>query len=201
VLAEQNQNGNHCLTLIKGEVKVRSQRKWLILALTIVLILATSLLPVVTTSAYGNNALWQIGLSFNCNNPSLCLTPPFGIGGFWGWIEFDSDGTGDATLTGCSHLSTSLGVLTGADHLQVEITAWTIAPGSAGPATFFITDGTVSFTGVNTRGAPVTVPLSVLGVLDTGVPAAAGHYSFSSLMGFTAPPGVNFQIQVAQLPH
>lgn len=154
-----------------------------------------------TAGAYGPNALWQIGLSFNCNDPSLCLNPPFGIGGFWGWIEFDAAGMGDATLTGCSHLSTSLGVLTGADHLQVQITNWTIGPGSAGPATFFITDGTVTFTGVNTKGAPVTVPLSVLGGLDTGVPAAAGHYSVPSVMGFTPPPGVNFQIQVVQITH
>ena len=130
-----------------------------------------------TANAYGNDALWQIGLSVNCNNPSLCLNPPFGIGGFWGWIEFDSGGMGDATLTGCSHLSSSLGVLTGADYLRLEITDWTIGPGSAGPATFIITDGTVTLTGVNTKGAPVTVPLSALfgGPFDTGVPAAAGR--------------------------
>src|SRR5260221_13371185 len=76
----------------------------------------------ITTQAYGPDALWQIGLSFNCNNRSLCLNPPFGVGGFWGWIEFDPAGMGDATVTGCSHLSSSLGVLTGADHLKIEIT-------------------------------------------------------------------------------
>ncbi len=157
-----------------------------------------------TARAYGNDALWQIGLSFNCNNPSLCLNPPFGIGGFWGWIEFDPEGMGDATLSGCSHLSTSLGVLTGADYLHIEITNWTIASAYPGaPPTFVITDGTVTLAGVRTRGAPVTVPLLALfgGVFDTGVPAAAGHYSFSSLFGFTPPPGVNFQIQVVQLTH
>lgn len=155
-----------------------------------------------TVQAYGNDALWQIGLSVNCNDPSLCLNPPFGVGGFWGWIEFDPNGMGDATLTGCSHLSSSLGVLTGADYLHIEITNWTIAPGSGGPATFIITDGTVTFSGVNTKGAPVTVPLSALGgVFDTGVPAAAGHYSYASLFGFAPPPGVNFQIQVVQLTH
>src|SRR5262249_18465782 len=101
------------------------------------------------------------------------------------------------------HLSSSLGVLTGADHLQIDITGWTIAPGSAGPATFIITDGTVRLTGVNTKGAPVTVPVPVFfgGAFDTGVPAAAGHYSYSSLFGFAPPPGVNFQIQVVQLTH
>jgi hypothetical protein len=156
--------------------------------------------------AYGNDALWQIGLSFNCNDPSLCLTPPFGVGGLWGWIEFDTGGEGDATLAGCTHLSSSLGLLTGADYLRIEITNWTIGPGSAGPATFLITAGTVTFAGVNTKGRPVTVPLSALlppgaTALDLGVPAVAGHYSYSSLFGFTPPPGVNFQIQVVQITH
>lgn len=156
-----------------------------------------------TALAYGNDALWQIGLSFNCNNRDLCLNPPFGVGGVWGWIEFDTGGEGDATLAGCTHLSSSLGLLTGADYLHIEITNWTIAPGSGGPATFIITDGTVTIAGVHTRGAPVTVPLSAVfgGVLDTGVPAVAGHYSYSSLFGFTPPPGVNFQIQVVQITH
>ena len=45
-----------------------------------------------TAQAYGNDALWQIGLSFNCNNQDLCLNPPFGVGGLWGWIEFDTGG-------------------------------------------------------------------------------------------------------------
>ena len=152
-----------------------------------------------TTLAYGNDALWQIGLSFNCNNKDLCLTPPFGIGGLWGWIEFDTGGEGDATLAGCTHLSSNLGLLTGADYLRIEITNWTVGP----MGTFIITDGTVTFAGVNTKGKPVTVPLSAAfgGVLDTGVPAVAGHYSYSSLFGFTPPPGVNFEIQVVQITH
>ncbi len=32
-------------------------------------------------SAYGSGAnhdMWQVGLSFNCNNPSICNTPEFG---------------------------------------------------------------------------------------------------------------------------
>ena len=85
----------------------------------------------------------------------------------------------------------------------MEITNWMIGPGSAGPATFIITDGTVTFAGVNTRGAPVTLPLSAVfgSTVDLGVPAVAGHYSYSSLFGFTPPPGVNFQIQVVAITH
>ena len=49
----------------------------------------------------------------------------------------------------------------------------------------------------------MTFPLLVLfgGAFDTGIPAAAGHYSFQSLFGYAAPPGVNFQIQVVQITH
>src|SRR6266516_2634176 len=62
--------------------------------------------------AYGGGAdhdMWQVGLSFNCNNPSICNTPEFGgTGGLWGWAEFDrsADGTqtwGDAEFAFCFH--------------------------------------------------------------------------------------------------
>src|SRR5262250_511401 len=91
-------------------------------------------------SAYGGGAdhdMWQVGLSFNCNNPAVCGDE---LGGFWGWVEFDrsADGTqtwGDAQLTGCGH--TVGGGFAGAVHSSVEIETWTIEPGSAGPQTFF----------------------------------------------------------------
>ena len=57
--------------------------------------------------AYGGGAshdTWQVGLSFNCNNPSFCGAD--GLGGGWGWVEFDrfADGsiTGDAQTTGAA---------------------------------------------------------------------------------------------------
>src|SRR2546423_13563322 len=62
--------------------------------------------------AYGggaNHDMWQIGFSFNCDNPSICNTPEFGgTGGDWGWAEFDrsADGTktwGDSQSTFCFH--------------------------------------------------------------------------------------------------
>ena len=58
--------------------------------------------------AYGGGAghdTWQVGISDNCNNPSFCGAD--GLGGGWGWVEFDrfADGsiTGDAQTTGCGH--------------------------------------------------------------------------------------------------
>jgi hypothetical protein len=180
--------------MMKTSIFTKTRNALLVLIVVIVLLGAAPS----TALAYGNDALWQIGLSFNCNNKDLCLNPPFGIGGLWGWIEFDNDGQGDATLAGCTHLSSDLGLVTGADYMRIEITNWTVGP----MGTFIITDGTVTFAGVNTKGKPVTVPLSaVFGVLDTGVPAVAGHYSYSSQFGFTPPPGVNFENQVVQITH
>jgi hypothetical protein len=163
------------------------------LAATAVL-LAVAVSPV---GAYGGGAdhdMWQVGLSFNCNNPGFCGSPQ---GGFWGWVEFDrsADGTqtwGNAELTGCAH-TVGGGGFAGAFHLSIDVTSWTIGAGSAGPQTFFASGvGTESF-----RGEKVTAPFSNM---DTGIPAAPGHYSTSEILGFAPPPGVAFQIQVAFRP-
>jgi hypothetical protein len=85
-----------------------------------------------SASAYGGGAghdMWQVGLSFNCNNPDFCGEE---TGGFWGWAEFDrsADGTqtwGDAEFAFCSH--TVGGGFAGAGHESIEIESWTIAPG------------------------------------------------------------------------
>jgi len=145
--------------------------------------------------AYGSNALWQIGISANCNNPGVCGADM--LGGFWGWVEFDADNTGDAAFAGCGHLQgRQLPGSSGAGGFRVDITGWTIAPGSAGPSTFFVTSEVDTFTG---RGGPVTVTIPSEN-FDTGFPAVAGHYSTADVFGFTAP-GVAFQLQVVQLTH
>jgi hypothetical protein len=145
--------------------------------------------------AYGNTALWQIGISGNCDNPAVCGADQ--LGGFWGWVEFDSGNTGDATIAGCGHLQgRQLPGSSGAAGERIDITGWTIAPGSAGPATFFITSEVDTF---YSRGGPVTVTISSEN-FDTNIPAVPGHYSTADVLGFTAP-GVAFQIQVVQLTH
>jgi hypothetical protein len=143
-------------------------------------------------AAYGggaDHAMWQIGLSFNCNNAAACDGDQ---GGFWGWAEFDrsSDGStwGDAELAECFH-----GTVSGNVHISVDAESWTIAPGSAGPQTFFINgQETDSF-----RGTSVTYDVAGL---DTEIPAVPGHYSTDQVLGFDAPPGVAIQIQVAYRP-
>jgi hypothetical protein len=145
--------------------------------------------------AYGNTALWQIGISGNCNNPAVCGADQ--LGGFWGWVEFDAGNTGDATFADCGHLQgRQLPGSSGAEGMRIDITGWTIAPGSAGPATFFVTSEVDT---IYSRGGPVTVTIASEN-FDTGVPAVAGHYSTADVFGFTAP-GVAFQLQVVQLTH
>jgi hypothetical protein len=56
-----------------------------------------------SAGAYGGGAThdtWQIGLSFNCDSPTLCAG---GQGGFWGWVELDRWANGSITgdIKGC----------------------------------------------------------------------------------------------------
>lgn len=152
------------------------------------------LLSATSAGAYGRAAQWQIGLSFNCNNPSICGAQ---LGGFWGWAEFDNDNTADAELTGCQHVIG--GPAGGAQHLSIDATGWTIEPGSAGPRTFFVLSEVDTFTG-RSGGPPVVVTIPSEH-FDTGIAAVAGHYSSQTLFGSAAPPGTNFEIQVVQIPN
>lgn len=129
-------------------------------------------------------------MSYNCNNPSICGAE---LGGFWGWAEFDRspDGSqtwGDAEFAGCGHTLGGGGA--GAGHQRIDITSWTIKPGSAGPQTFYAT-------GIETDFAPGGLKTSVSFTdFDTGFTATPGHYNTTSLFGFSAP-GVAAQMQVA----
>lgn len=178
-------------------------------------IVATASLAAMTAiapaaGAYGGDGamdVWQIGISANCNNPSVCGAE---LGGFWGWVEFDRNpATGatdaDAQLTGCGHMVKAGGPgLAGAGHFSAEATGWVIKAGSAGPQTFWLTGGTNTFTG---HGPPVTVPMTnddgslttPDNPFDTGITAVPGHYGTAEVLGFTAP-GVAFQLQVAFKP-
>jgi hypothetical protein len=169
-------------------------RRFLVLVAAVAAALALSMSP---ANAYGggaNHDMWQIGLSFNCNNPDVCGDE---VGGFWGWVEFDrsADGTqtwGDAELTGCTH-TVGGGGFAGAGHSSIEVESWTIEPGSAGPQTFFASgEQTDSF-----RGDKTTFDITHE---DTGISAVPGHYSTSEILGMSPPPGVAIQIQVAFRP-
>jgi len=146
--------------------------------------------------AYGGGAghdMWQVGISFNCNNPSVCGDQ---LGGFWGWAEFDravSQTWGDAQLTGCGHTIGGIGGPggAGAGHFAVDIHSWYIGPNGD----FWLTGETDTFVGGGPPQSQVFDPENS----DTGVPAAPGHYDTTQLFGFSAP-GLAFQIQVAYRP-
>jgi hypothetical protein len=139
--------------------------------------------------AYGGGArhdMWQVGISGNCNNPSFCGAD--GLGGFWGWVEFDrfADGTitGDAQLTGCGHFLGGAGG--GAFHADADITSAHI--GASQPQDPNYPNGQVFYVDHNVVNG-VTDDPDFLG--DSGIPVEPGHYSFHPA------PGVADMIQVA----
>src|SRR6266699_1469722 len=77
----------------------------------------------IASASYGKLAQYQVGFSQNCNNPQYCLGGEEGLGGSWGWVVFNSDGTGDLQITFCGHLQGQGG---GAGHEDVDIFAWHI---------------------------------------------------------------------------
>jgi hypothetical protein len=155
------------------------------LAVAVVALLAPA------ASAYGRLAVYQIGISMNCNNPKPGVCDQFGgTGGFWGWAEFDSDNTGDAEFTGCGH--TVGGGFAGAGHTSIDLDGWYI--GSNGD---FILNGTETDTNTG-HGPPQTETITNDNV-DTGIPATPGHYSTDDILGFSFP-GLSFQVQVVKIP-
>ena len=170
-------------------IRSRALKGALAISLALAFVFAVGVMRAPRAHAYGPLALWQVGLSFNCDNPALCSS----LGGFWGWAEFDSDATADAQLTGCEHLQG--GRAGGASHFSDNAT-WTTVPGQPD---FFLTSEMITFTG-RTGGPPVTITIPSES-FDTGIPASAGHFSAQTLFGMQAPPGTNFEIQVTQLNH
>ena len=148
-----------------------------------------------SAKAYGGDGkmdVYQVGISFNCNNPSFCGSE--NLGGFWGWGEFDYNPTtgahtGDAELTGCGHN----GQFSGASHTSIDVTNWWVAPGSAGPNTIFTDE-------VDTSTFRGQTDVETFTNNDTGITAMPGHYSSSDIFGFATPPGVSAQLQVAYKP-
>jgi len=148
-----------------------------------------------SAGAYGGDGtmdVYQIGISFNCDNPTFCGSD--GLGGFWGWAEVDYNPatgahTGDAQFTGCSHN----GRLSGAGHTSIDITDWWVAPGSGGPNTLFTDEVDTSVSHGHTDVQTITDN-------DTGIPLVPGHSSTSDIFGFQPPPGVAVQLQVSYKP-
>src|SRR5712691_8701960 len=111
----------------RGE-RMRRRRLYFVVALAAA---AAALVGVSASSAradYGPLAQYQTTFSFNCNNPSFCGAD--GLGGFWGWAVFNTDGSANAQLTGCGHLQGGPGGTAGAEHFSADVPAggWFIGP-------------------------------------------------------------------------
>jgi len=140
-----------------------------------------------TARAYGK-ANWQVAFS------GTGTAPGTGQGfGFWGWCDFgggvSSGNTGDCEFSQYFHAPAGSGLTC---EVSMDITSW-VANGD------FIVTGTAtahpaSATALCLAGFPGGTSFSGL---DSGIPAAPGHYSVGSL-----GPGLRgtLQIQVTLIP-
>lgn len=139
-----------------------------------------------TASASGS-AVYQIAFSYNCNNPSvpMCAPPPVGsgLGGDWGSVRLNSDGTGTAEFTTATHQTP--GIPTGATHLSLVV-QWTLVSSATPPAGAVAQDPNGKYLVI------VVVNIADFGSLIT--PATPGHYKFQGAR--LGMPGVNFMVQI-----
>jgi len=109
------------------------------------------------------------------------------LGGFWAWGVFNQDGTFDAEITFCGHMSTPAGPgLAGAGH---EHASGTYIVANLGQGPFIVLTHEIDVLtgqgrGVTIDSGPEFMPIA---------PAVKGHYSTVDLLGFSAP-GVTFQV-------
>ena len=172
---------------MKGKLRSLGSRRLLAIGLVAVLLVATlALFAAAPTLAYGAEN-WQIGVA------GTGVAPSTGQGfGFWGWCTFGggvTSGTnGDCQFAQYVHLPAGGGFTC---HESLDITAWDASGG-----TFVITAATVTVT-----PSDLTVPCLVLFPgpagfpMNTGIPAAAGHYNLGGIGGVVG----ELQIQVTQL--
>lgn len=130
------------------------------------LIAATVSGAVGTTAAhaYGTDHVYQLTYSLNCDNKAspMCAPNAFGLGGAWGWLEPDSDGTTDGQATFCAHGQ-------GAFHQSIDGVSWTYT-NQLSPGQFQV--------GTDPNGKYIVFdPNSAIGFL--AFPATPGHYSQS----------------------
>lgn len=113
--------------------------------------------------AYGTDHVYQLTYSLNCDNKSspMCAPNALGLGGAWGWIEPDSDGTADGQATFCAHGQ-------GAFHQSVDGVSWTTTSQLNGQFPV----------GTDPNGNYIVFdPNSAIGFI--AFPATPGHYSQS----------------------
>src|SRR4029077_14158155 len=140
-----------------------------------------------STAAAGSAAVYQIAFSNNCNNPAVCFNPQVAgsLGGDWGSVRLNADGTGSAEFTSATHQSP--GTPNGAVHYSLILT-WSQSSSPCLTATLC----SVAPDPNGTYLVITVVNIPQLGVLITS--ATPGHYKFQGAM--FGMPGVNFMLQI-----
>ena len=142
-------------------------------------------------NSHGNVQLYQLTVSANCNNPSICGNE---LGGFWAWAVFNQDGTFDAEFTGCGHLANDHGPgLQGAQHFHVE-GHYIVTDFGLGPWIVVLDEVRTASGGSLGTGTVITIPSEFMPV----GPAAKAKLSTVDIFGFTAP-GVSYQLTVTPM--
>jgi len=139
-----------------------------------------------SANAYGPEHLYQVTLSENCQNKTLCVASaqnPFGIGGIWGWIEPDLGGTADTAVVAQGH-SNANPSLNGTVHFPSSWD-WAVIHMSSPPPPL------VSATDPN--GNYFFFTIAVIPGFQFLTPATPGHYAV------TLGPGVSSQVTVVQM--
>jgi len=137
--------------------------------------------------AYGKDN-WQLGFS------GTGVVPGTGVGfGFWGWCAFGGGVTsgddGDCQVSQYFHGPHGSGFTC---EESIDVTSWD-ASGGTFVATGTVTVNPTSLTGPCLAFFPGSASFTDL---DTGFPAAAGHYNLGGIGGVRG----EFQLQVTQIP-
>jgi hypothetical protein len=146
--------------------------------------------------AYGPTHLYELTISYNCQNQTLCASSPFGIGGLWGWIEPDAGGSADGHLTFQGHQNADPAA-NGVGH-STAMLGWSIINCASASPPFDCLFVALEATPTDPNGLYFDVPtvFSTAGgpaVLPVLVPATPGHYSDH------VAPGVFSNANVTQL--
>jgi hypothetical protein len=195
-------------------------------------LLAAALLGVVVAApaaAYGGGpANWQVAFSGNFNHTPQGSSGFWGWCALAGGVSAGNSADCQATFyfSPGSGSGASAGNLI---HESISGTSWDVELSTSPPPPplpqndFFITDGTVTINGptlgpiirsgappppgCSVRGSTVTCTIAAaerigLYMPDTGVPAAAGHFTLdqvADMFGIPVPPGTHINFQVNQL--
>jgi hypothetical protein len=184
-------------TFMKGIFKSR-----LVLTCVTLVLLAGALAVALVSNAHSRSALaygkenWQIGVS------ATGVLPGTGVGfGFWGWCAFGggvtSGNNGDCQFSQYQHAPSGSGIPAFTCEESFDITSWEAEKLSSPFVTFVIDAATVTVHPTSQTGNCLAFFPGPAGFpVDTGFPAAAGHYNLGGIGGLRG----EFQIQVTQIP-